>query len=33
MLDKQNNFVKLFVAFATPWTGFEAADLSWVNGA
>jgi len=29
-LDKQNNFVKLFVTFATPWTGFEAADLSQI---
>jgi pimeloyl-ACP methyl ester carboxylesterase len=26
--DKQHNFVKLYVTFATPWTGFEAADAS-----
>jgi len=25
---KQHNFVKLYVTFATPWTGFEAADAS-----
>jgi pimeloyl-ACP methyl ester carboxylesterase len=29
-LDRQNNFVRLFVTFATPWTGFEVADLSQV---
>lgn len=26
--DKQNNFIKLFVSFATPWSGFEMADAS-----
>jgi hypothetical protein len=26
--DKQHNFVKLYVTFATPWTGFESADAS-----
>jgi pimeloyl-ACP methyl ester carboxylesterase len=26
--DKSNNFVKLYVTFATPWSGFEAADAS-----
>ena len=29
-LNRQNNFVKLFITFATPWTGFKAADLSQV---
>jgi hypothetical protein len=28
--DKQNNFVKLFVTFATPWSGFGAADASQI---
>ncbi len=28
--DKQNNFIKLFVSFATPWGGFGAADLSQI---
>jgi len=26
--DKQNNFVRLFVTFATPWSGFGIADAS-----
>jgi pimeloyl-ACP methyl ester carboxylesterase len=26
--DEQNNFVKLYTTFATPWTGFELADAS-----
>jgi hypothetical protein len=28
--DKQNHFVKLFVTFATPWSGFSAADASQI---
>jgi pimeloyl-ACP methyl ester carboxylesterase len=28
--DKQNNYVKLFVTFATPWRGFGAADASQI---
>ena len=28
--DKQNNFVKLFVTFATPWSGFGVADASQI---
>lgn len=28
--DKQNTFVKLFVTFATPWSGFGAADASQI---
>ena len=27
---KQNNFIKLFFTFATPWSGFSAADASQV---
>lgn len=26
--DKQNTFVRLFITFATPWSGFEMADAS-----
>ena len=26
--EKQNSFVKLFITFATPWSGFEIADAS-----
>lgn len=26
--DKQNAFIKLFITFATPWSGFEMADAS-----
>lgn len=29
-LDNQNNFVKLYVTFATPWSGFTAADASQI---
>ncbi len=28
--DKQNHMIKLFVTFATPWSGFSAADASQV---
>jgi hypothetical protein len=28
--DNQNNFVKLYVTFATPWSGFTAADASQI---